>query len=179
MIYVIHDFIGNLKSALKANDYLLVADLVNDEVAKVIVFDKGRLTDVLLKSGAKKAKSMSYTEVAEYISNNNSDSISTGIAKIIALNAKENNVDKDVLEQIKKNINKGNINLLRNKVNSHLRLKDKVSGFDGDESEMRLKTYRTIRNTVLIYSAMIVAGYFGYKYFFGKKHEEIKPIPNE
>lgn len=53
MLYMKHDFFKNILEAIKANDNAFVTDIIINEVAMLVVFERGKVVEVINSAGLK------------------------------------------------------------------------------------------------------------------------------
>ena len=117
MLYIVHDFFHNFLKAVESEDAILLCDIVNDEVAKLVVFDRGKTIEAIKASQTKTKldgkpsdanivhvltkeldkNELLNTKIAELIVANNSESNNTKTAHLSATgddNSKESATDE-------------------------------------------------------------------------------------
>lgn len=95
MLYIVHNFFENFMNAVESDDAILLTDIINDETAKLIVFDRGKLIETIKKSKTKNKLGLKPTDsqiidiMVKEISV--SPSLNDNIATLIIANNSDNN----------------------------------------------------------------------------------------
>lgn len=161
MIHLVHDFFEDFDASIRANDNIMLTDIITDELAKMIIFDKGRMNEALKKNSriefTEKTEDKVY--VKELIGRIRKEPT---LRKDIALLIIHNNSEKEVSEkdftangrgEVKGNksntippnkrliyidkalvliVGKENESLLEKKIKAHRKVKEMNFGIDAD-----------------------------------------------
>ena len=167
MLHIIHDFFEDFDATIKANDNIMLTDIVIDELAKMVIFDRGRINEALKKNSKTSFsdKTDDKVYVKEIIERVRKEPI---LRKDLALLIIYNNSEKEVPEKdftaygrgnaknVKKNtipsdkrltyidkalllvVGKENENLLEKKIIAHRKVKDMNFGIDADNEATQI-----------------------------------------
>lgn len=95
-MFLKHDFYTNFSGAVKAHDEALAKDVVSDEIAKVIVFDRENVINFINSQGIKAKRRINDRDILDTIySNRKNKGFSAGISRIIL-----NNNNKPIKESV-------------------------------------------------------------------------------
>lgn len=176
MIHLVHDFFEDFDASIRANDNIMLIDIITDELAKMIIFDKGMMNEALKKNSriefTEKTKDEVY--IKELVNRIRKEPT---LRKDIALLMIHNNSEKEVSEkdftangrgEVKVNKNntipenkrliyidkalvlvmgKENESLLEKKIKSHRKVKEMNFGIDADnDAEQRAYMKKEKRN---------------------------------
>ncbi len=98
MLHIIHDFFEDFDAAIRANDTIMLTDIITDELAKMVIFDKGKMNEAL-KKGSKiqfSEKTPDSVYVKELITRVKNE---PALRKDLALLIIYNNSEKEVSEK--------------------------------------------------------------------------------
>lgn len=95
MQYIKHNFFENWHNANKYNDFPLMQDILQDEIAKVIVFDLNEASKAVLDSGLSLPKKVTGKNIAEIISGNISKNkkLRSNVVSLIFKNNKKREIN--------------------------------------------------------------------------------------
>ena len=95
MLYIVHNFFENFMNAVESDDAILLTDIINDETAKLIVFDRGKLIETIKKSKTKNKLGLKPTDsqIIDVLTKeiSVSPSLNENIALLIIANNSDNN----------------------------------------------------------------------------------------
>lgn len=174
MLYIVHDFFKNFLSAVNAEDTLMLADLITDETAKIIVFDRGKIIEIIRKSKIKTSSNPTDADIINALIKNiskNKDLNNLISDLIIKNNTDKNNIDnKETVpadkrkEFVKKAlsmfINSDNEMLIKKKTAHHLKVRDMNFNADAEVIDLTKKQKVVIvTRTVFVTTVMLGIGY--------------------
>lgn len=161
MLYVVHDFFMNFMAFVNANDTIMLDDLMMDEIAKIVIFDRGKIIEAIKKIEPKTSDNISDDQIVKFIINNGkNDAFIIQLTSIIVINNSEGHTltsahTQNVKTALLKFLNKNNASLLSSKIKQHRKLKDMVFG-TGDEAILAYNKKKNIKKIVLITTAVVI-----------------------
>lgn len=189
MQYVEHNFFQNFDAAFKSKDAILMNDILADEIAKLITFDKARVIAALNNAKIPTDATISDTAITKLIHANiaKNDALSKNIIALMldnnghsangllitgAGNKQQNSgpVTQKLQTGIKMCFSQGCYEVLNKKRARHLVQKGYKLSVAGDESTIKAKnTAKVVFWSVFGTAALITVAYFGLKYMAKKK----------
>ena len=176
-MFVVQDFFKNFAAFVRANDTVSLCDLTIDEIAKIIVFDKGKMIEALRKVDPKIKDNISDAQmISAIIKYGQNEQFVNYVAKIITINNSEGhtvtdaytaNIKKALMMFLKGN----NERLLANKVRQHHKIKEMNFG-TGDEEILKYKKRMTMKKVALWGVGIVLltgAGYVGWRMYKAAK----------
>lgn len=177
MLYIVTDFFKNFLAAINAEDTILLTDLIIDEVAKLIVFDRGKTIEIIRKAKADKKLGSKPSDndivqvlIAEIPKNK---VLVDSISDLVILNNsdKNNSTGKETVpankrkEYVKKAlvmfIIPDNEMLLKKKTASHLKVRDMNFAANAEVVNLTGKQKTVIvLKTAFVTSAILTGGFF-------------------
>jgi len=184
MQFISHNFYFNFVQSLEADD--LNKELLTDEFAKLIVFKKPQLIEVVKSSGVPVSKNISDRSLVDHICKNLNRRLSHNIYKVIVKNNPDrgkgnlkvkskrlNALQGDFIKRFK--FNKGEQKQILKKIKMH---KSNYIAMDGGEV---VPVRTVIIKTVLITTAIYIGGYFLFRYIMKQYNKPdittIEPTP--
>ena len=168
MQFIKHNFLENYYNAVRSRDKILQKDLLNDEIAKLIVYDYDGVRNTCLKNGivVRKIKAKKLAKVV---------SKDSGQLKkdIINLIIKHNKISEKGQKYLNKNLDfsvlkaEGNNELINDKMIGHDKNKSAILGIIGNNTQVDVK--KIVFKSVLITSLCFIGGYLIFNYIKMRK----------
>jgi len=192
MLYIVHNFFQEFLAAVKANDTILLTDLITDEISKIIVFDRGKIIEIIKKAKTQQKLSSRPTdaEIIQILINEikTNEILNNYITDLIISNNTDKSNGTETVPPYKRKefvkkalsmfINNDNDMLLKKKTASHLKVRDMNFAADAEVIDLTKKQKRVIViKTILFTTTILTAGFFTVKALikkgvFKKKNSE-------
>jgi len=177
MLYLAHDFYSNLENAYSSKDTILVNDILNDEIAKIIIFDKEKLIYALssIKNISEKTspETVAETIIDEirkpnqkfiddliYIMLNNNKDIKVGNYQSYLGSQDKSKQHKFINDRLNECFRNNNLPLLKQKLKVH---KNNLQYFNADQlAPSNPINWKKLGGKLLIWGAVIGVTYYAY-----------------
>lgn len=177
MMFVVQDFFKNFTAFVAANDTVTLCDLIVDEIAKIIVFDKGKMVEALKKVDNKVTDKITDSQmISAIIKYSKNEVFISYVARIISINNSEGHTISDshtgnVKKALSMFLNPNNERLLSNKVKQHHKIKEMNFG-TCDEAILLYNKKMTMRKVALWSTGIIIlsaSAYVGWRVWKSRK----------
>lgn len=183
MQFIQHDFFVNFDAAFRSKDREMLDDLLNDEISKLIVFDKERLVKALSECNVPVDPSVNNTALAKLVNTNlrTNKTLRKRVVKLILLNNNSTNRDikgklglQKMLDQsLYMSFNGANEPLLLKKMETHSRQKGFVNLNEDDDTVKGWKAAKVVAMTAVVTAIGLTTAFLIARYFW-RKHRDKK-----